>query len=178
MKLSFDQKQQKVLDVIRQRFEDKYDLDYCVDGVSIYVDNKIYRVKLIIGIQYVAADVLILSVNNTVNYTMTIDGECSYLISIQDILDNLKRQMIVYRDFISDYVHHYLENEDQDKIIVDLVEGKLYLYSKVVIVPVFDINNDENYCEILINSLTGLYPMKRFTSISYDDLTDCISFFI
>ena len=179
MRLVFDQKQQEAIDKIRQRFESKYKLDYCVDGISICISNKIYTVKLYLNIQYVTHDMLMVCVNNNTaeTHVMTVDGEYLYLDTIQDMIDNVYNQLCKYTTFISEYVEEYT-NEYDDSVILDLVEGKLYLYGKVVIGPMYDINNDENYCAFFINSLTGKYPMKRFTSISYSDLRSCIEFFL
>ena len=184
MNLLFTQSEIKVINQIKEKFGDKYKLDYGIEGISIFINSKLFSTKLNIDVHAVLLNKsLLLSIDDGKKYVMKIDydePDHRYLEILQDIMNNLNNQFDIYREFISGFAESITDEYAWDALL-DLVSCKLYVKGKrgnAVVEPVFDISNDENYTTMHINSIDGNYPMKKFTSISYNDLKDDISFFV
>lgn len=184
MNLLFTQSEQKVINQIEEKFGDDYKLDYGIEGISIFINSKLFSSKLNIDVHSTLSDQsLLLSIDDGKKHVMKIDNDEPdhlYLEVLQDIMNNLNNQLDIYSEFISGFAESITDEYMWDALL-DLVSCKLYVKGKrgkAVVEPVFDITNDEDYATMHINSIDGNYPMKKFTSISYDDLKDDISFFV
>lgn len=184
MNLLFTQSEQRVINQIEEKFGDKYKLDYSIEGISIFINSKLFSSKLNIDVHSTLSDQsLLLSIDDGKKQVMKIDNDEPdhlYLEVLQDIMNNLNNQFDIFFSFIVGILSEINDILEWDHHL-DLVSYNLYIKGKngkAVIKPVFDITNDEDYTTMHINSIDGNYPMKRFTSISYDDLKDDISFFV
>lgn len=180
MIFSYNEKEKIIIDKITERFKEKYSIKNKFDGISIYLNKKCCSITLDICTQL--SSELLLYINGDSNNCdrLIINTNDDYLEILEMILNNLTNQLSIYIDFIKGF------QESIDEIyewysVMDLVECKLYIKNdcmQAVIVPVLELDNDNDYTTMHINSIDGNYPMKRFTSISYDDLKDDISFFV
>ena len=106
----------------------------------------------------------------------------SYLNDINTCLNKLMEQIHTYEEFIKGFV---------DSIVTDLYNveyhinlNTLHTYFKshngrAVIYPVIEFGHGGEYVTMYIDSIEGgRYPMKMYSSISYDDAKDMLGFYL
>ena len=103
-----------------------------------------------------------------------------YLEEIQNILNYLNNQFLLYYDFIQDLTVHIHKSCG---FLINLNSYKMYIKgnhgnNKVVITPVLEMRKDEEYATMHIDNIDGNYPMKIYTTIDTEDLLKILDFFL
>ena len=179
----------KVLNYIRENLNNYYtiiDEDSMLSAKTFKIKLKYdFNVNVLINIDTFA---------NTDNFTITIifngnthiiNADANYISYLNDIntcLNKLMEQIYTYEEFIKGFV---------DSVVTDLYSvdyhinlNTLHTYFKsnngrAVIYPLIEFGHGGEYVTMYIDSIDGgEYPMKMYSSISFDDAKDMLDFYL
>lgn len=170
-----------IVEKIIAEFKDNYKMQINNGGyLSIYLFNKC---DIALNLDIESDDLLVWLNTDSKDNCDYVSLNYDYLDTLHKTLSKLNNQLNIFNDFIEGLILSINEDNDSWLYTMDLVKWRLYIKSKTrsekaIIEPILSLYNDQNYCTFHVNGLDSHYPMKRFTSISYDDLKDDISFFV
>lgn len=109
------------------------------------------------------------------------NGNAKYLIEVKNVIDDLMNQIKTYEEFIKGFVDSVIDDLHGVEYQINLNTATAYFKSddnKAIIYPAIEFGHTEKYATMYVNSLTGKYPMKMYSSISYEDAKEMLEFFL
>lgn len=151
-------------------FKLKYDFNVNINAYISFDNKKNNKVSLSIFTGYSRHD-LICDVSND-----------EYLNDIQKYLDELMGQINTYENFIKDFVDSVVDDLYNVDYHINLNTLKVYFKSdngRAVIYPELELGHGGEYVTMYIDSIDGgNYPMKMYSSISFDDAKEMLDFYL
>lgn len=185
MQFIFSKKESEILEQIEKRLEKKYLLDWRTDGMLIHVKGNI---KLHITFDTSSYDTshLLLSIQDKEPIKMRLDDlkEHEYLDLLEEIIENLKRQINLFLDFAinfvknSDFDDEYSDVDPQCLIDIDSCQLLIKGCNTVILYSTFDLFNEDEHIQININDIYGNYPIIRRSTIKPEDLKKVVDFYL
>ena len=106
----------------------------------------------------------------------------SYLNEIENAINKLMDQIHTYEIFIKDFVDSVVDDLYNVEYHINLNTLHTYFKSdngRAVIYPVIEFGHGGEYVTMYIDSIDGgKYPMKMYSSISFDDAKEMLDFYL
>lgn len=125
---------------------------------------------------------IVLSCGNTRQTILANTAYISYLNDIETCLNKLIDQIHAYEEFIKDFTEFVVNDLYNVDYHINLNTLHTYFKSyngRAVIYPKIEFGHGGEYVTMYIDSIDGgNYPMKLYSSISYEDAKEMLGFFL
>lgn len=105
-----------------------------------------------------------------------------YLNDIEDVINRIIEQIHTYEEFIKGFTDHVIDDLYNVECHINLNTLHTYFKSdngKAVIYPDLEFGHGGEYVTMYIDSIEGgRYPMKMYSSISFDGAKDMLGFYL
>lgn len=140
------------------------------DNLVEFSENAKFSLKLWCGVNH-----------RELSFKLT-DSDSNYLNEIEKCINELMEQIKLYEEFIEGFVDSVVDDLYNVEYIKNLNTGYTYFKSdngRAVIYPVLEFGHSGEYVTMHIDSIDGgNYPMKLYSSISFDDAKEMLDFYL
>ena len=185
-----------IINKIRDHFKDKYNFDENGKLISVYTRQRQFIIKLNYNFNVhvtVVSEYPYRDEGSVVFKLVLLHGYSSqevygnisndeYLNEFEKCIDDLIDQIHIYEEFIKGFVDSVVDDLYNVEYHINLNTLHTYFKSyngRAVIYPALELGHKGRYVTMYIDSIEGgKYPMKMYSSISYDDAKDMLNFYL